>query len=165
MQEHEEVQEMDENLEQEFEELQEADAIAQEHPQEDGEVRDHVEDEQLDEEGQAEHAEEAVQEGAEWVSKIPKFPKHMTPAERKRLEEAATKRIGEERKTKKVHQLKVKELKAKDAYKLHVEKAGKAKTDMHMYDDKLKENKDLRKADVEESEGHFKLARKLDLEA
>ena len=61
--------------------------------------------------------------------------------------------------------LKVKELKAKDAYKLHVEKAGKAKTDMHMDDDKLKENKDLRKADVEESEGHFKLARKLDLEA
>ena len=37
-------------------------------PQEDVEVRDYAEDEQLDEEGQAEHAEEAVQEGAEWVS-------------------------------------------------------------------------------------------------
>ena len=36
---------------------------------------------------------------------------------------------------------------------------------MHMYEDKLKENEDLLKADVDESEGHFKLARKLDAEA
>merc|ERR1719469_515271 len=105
----------------------------------------------------------ASDDADEVATPIPKIPAHMTPEERKRLEEAATKRIGGEKQ--RVHQLKVKELKAKDAYKLHVEKAGKAKTDMHMYEDKLKENEDLLKADVDESEGHFKLARKLDAEA
>merc|ERR1711957_781150 len=87
----------------------------------------------------------------------------MTPAERKRLEEAAEKRIAGEKSH--VKALKIKELKAKDSLKLHTEKAGEAKTDVHMYGDKLHENEDLLKADVAESEGHFKLARKLDAEA
>ena len=122
-----------------------------------------TEAEQLDEKREAEQAEEVVKEGTELVAKIPKIPRHMTPAERKRLEEAATKRIGEKKKKKKkAHQLKVKELKANDAYKLHVGEAANAKTGMHMYEDKLKENKDLLKADVDESEGHFKLTRMLD---
>jgi len=108
-------------------------------------------------------SESIEEEQDEEEAPIPKIPAHMTPAERKRLEEAAEKRIAGEKN--RVKELKIKELKAKDSLKLHKEKAGKAKTDMHMYEDKVKENEDLLKADVAESEGHFKLARKLDAEA
>ena len=53
--------------------------------------------------------------------------------------------------------LKIKKLKAKESSKLHTERAEEAKTELRMYGDKLK-------PDVAESEGHFKLAWKLDAE-
>jgi len=63
------------------------------------------------------------------------------------------------------NQKKMEILKWKRPFKLHLDKAGQAKSDLHMYVDMLKGDKDMLTADVAEAEPHIKLVGKLDAEA
>ena len=77
-------------------------------------------------------------------------PRHMEPALRKRLAEAAYKRMADEKKRAKQFlqlQLKTKKLTVKDTFKMH---AGKMRRKLN------------KKADGTETEGHFKLSSKHD---
>ena len=100
---------------------------------------------------------------------IQKIPAHRTPAAgQMRMAGSWSKEVGQTMiagKQNRVKQLKVEELKAKRPFKLHTDKAGQAKTDLHMCVDMLKGTKDMFTIDVAEAEPHIKLVGKLDAEA